>query len=125
METTTDECFSKVINKFDKQGELLERILTSVSSQRVAPSPRFASPKTEKAEPPPDFAPADSLYHKTAASGILSWRSIQAIIGDTVSDRVTRDRTMVSARHNQTKRESVHGFIDSELDLESVTTPRL
>jgi len=101
----------------------------NVLSQQDSPSPfgnsRFNSPKNEKAEPLPDFGPAVPLYHTTAASSILSWRSVHIILGDTVPDAVTREATICSARHSQTKRESVRDFNDSKLDLRPDTASRL
>jgi hypothetical protein len=96
------------------------------SSQQDSPSPlgnRFDSPN-EKAEMFSNFGPTVPLYHTTAASGILSWRSIQVIIGDTVSDTVTKEATMWSARHSQNKGE-LRNTNESELDLRSGTASRL
>ena len=52
-----------------------------------------------------DFGPAVQVppYHMTAVSYILSSRSTQGIVGDTVPDTVMRDATLYLARHGQTE----------------------
>jgi hypothetical protein len=108
--------------------EQLKKENFSGSSQQDSPSPfgnnRSDSPN-EKAEPLSNFGPAVPLYHTTAASGILSWKSIQVLVSDTVPDAVTKEATMWSARHSQTKGEPARNSNEPELDLRSGTASRL
>jgi hypothetical protein len=90
----------------------------------------FESFENKEAESLPEFGPVVPLYHTTAASWILSWKSIKDIVGETIlgdsfADTWTRDATLYSTQHGQTEVEPIRDFNSSEPDLRSHTASRL
>jgi hypothetical protein len=113
------------IERPEKQGGAPHQDFPSSSS-----SNRLEPFENKEAESLPEFGPAVPLYHSTAASRILLWKSIkdtvgETILGDSFADPWTRDVPLYSTRHGQTEVEPIRDFNISEPDLRSDTASRL